>query len=89
MPLPVDEVVSAPRFTLVPVAPEQLLLVMPDVPVQKVSVSSTVADTVIWAAVLAATVPLSIALVKLAAEYVVILAQNVVLSALGLVMPVN
>jgi hypothetical protein len=88
-PLPVDEVVSVPRLTLVPVAPEQLLFVMPDVPVQNVSVSSTVAETDIWLAVLAATVPLSRADEKALSEYVVMRAQKVVLVAVGLVTPVN
>jgi hypothetical protein len=71
------------------VALAQLLLVMPDVPVQNVSVSSTLALTVICAAVLAATVPLSIAVDHELSEYVVTRAQKVVLSAVGLVMPVK
>lgn len=59
---------SEPSATLVPVAPAQLELVMPDVPVQKVRVSSTVAVTVIWLAVLAATVPVSTAVVYAVSE---------------------
>lgn len=89
VPMPVLEVVNVPKATLVPVAPAQLLLVMPEVPVQKVRASSTEPLTVIWLAVLAATVPLSIEVVQAESEYVVILAKKVVLVAVGLTIPVN
>ena len=68
VPEPVVEVESVPKLKVEPVAPEQLLLVIPEVAEQNVSVSSTLAETVIWLAVLAATTPLSSAPVQLAAE---------------------
>ena len=71
VPDPVVLAVSAPRLTAVPVALAQLELVMPDVPVQNVSVSSTDALSWIWLAVLDATVPVSMGVVNVASEYVV------------------
>ena len=59
---------KVPSEALVPVAPEQLLLVMPLVPVQKVSVSGTVASKLIKFAVLAATVPVSIGVAQPVSE---------------------
>ena len=68
VPEPVVELVKVPRLNVVPVAPAQLLLVMPEAPEQKVNVSSTLAETVMAFAVLAATVPVSSAPVNAAAE---------------------
>lgn len=61
--MPVVLVLKVPRDTDVPVAPEQLLDVTPEVPVQNVRVSSTVADTLIRFDVEAATTPVSTAVV--------------------------
>jgi hypothetical protein len=68
VPLPVVLGVRVPRLTDEPVAPEQLLDVMPDVPVQNVRVSSTCADNWIGVDVLVATVPASIGVDQAASE---------------------
>ena len=68
VPLPVVLGVIVPSETVEPVALAQLELVIPLVPVQNVSVSSTCADTAIEVDVLAATVPLSIGVVQAASE---------------------
>lgn len=65
---PVELDVKVPNDALVPVAPLQLLVVMPEAPVQNVKDSSTVAVTVIWLVVLTATVPESTAVVQAESE---------------------
>src|SRR5438445_736124 len=72
VPLPVLLVVIVPKATVALAS-------------VKVSVSSTLAVTVIWPAVEAATVPLSMPVVQAASEYVLMRAKNVALVALGLV----
>jgi hypothetical protein len=64
VPVPVADDVRVPNATVDPVAPAQLEFVMPEVPVQKTSVSSTDAVKLICAAVLAATAPVSVAPVE-------------------------
>lgn len=67
MPLPVVVSVSEPRDTDEPEMVPQFVPVI-EVPAQNVKVSSTVAVTVICCAVLAATVPLSTAVVYESSE---------------------
>ncbi len=72
VPVPVVDGVIVPKATLEPVAPAQLVLVIPEVPVQKVKDSSTEAVTVIWLAVETAIVPVSNGVAQPESEYVVI-----------------
>ncbi len=81
--LAVELALKVPSAMLDPVAPAQLELVIPEVPEQNVRDSSTDAVILISWAVLAATTPVSTAVVQAASENKVIRAKKVWLVVVG------